>query len=99
VTTTDAVSSNLAAGMSAPRPAEDPAKIRDAAKQFESLLIGQMMKSMHDSEGGWLGTGEDQSSSSAMEYGQEIFAQAMSASGGLGLANMVAKGLHSTTAK
>ena len=74
-----------AAGLRA-TPKDDPAKIRDAAKQFEALLIGQMMKSMHDSEGGWLGTGEDESSSSAMEYGQEIFAQAMASSGGLGLA-------------
>ena len=65
-----------------------------AAKQFEALLIGQMMKSMHDSEGGWLGTGDDESASSAMEYGQEIFAQAMAASGGLGLSALVAKGLE-----
>jgi Rod binding domain-containing protein len=28
-----------------------------------------------------------------MEYGQEIFAQSMASSGGLGLANMVAKGI------
>ena len=53
-----------------------------------------MMKSMRDSEGGWLGTGGDESSSSAMEYGQEIFAQSMAQSGGLGLANMIAKGLE-----
>ena len=40
---------------------DDPAKVRDAAKQFEALLIGQMMKSMRDAEGGWLGTGDDES--------------------------------------
>ncbi len=51
------------------------------------------MKSMQDSDG-WLGTGDDQSSSAAIEYGQEAFAQAMSASGGLGLAQMVAAGLQ-----
>ena len=39
-------------------PKDDPAKIRESAKQFEALLIGQMLKSMHDSEGGWLGTGD-----------------------------------------
>jgi Rod binding domain-containing protein len=53
-----------------------------------------MMKSMQDSEGGWLGTGDDQSSSAAMEYGQEAFAQAISKNGGLGLARMVADGLQ-----
>ena len=76
------------------RPKDDPARIVSAAKQFEALLIGQMMKSMHDSEGGWLGTGDDESASSAMEYGQEIFAQSMAQSGGLGLANLIAKGLQ-----
>jgi Rod binding domain-containing protein len=29
-----------------------------------------------------------------MEYGQEIFAQSMAQNGGLGLANLVAKGLQ-----
>ena len=76
---------------------DDPAKVKDAAKQFEALLIGQMMKSMNDSEGGWLGTGDDDSSSSAMEYGQEIFAQSMAQSGGLGLSNLIAKGLQKTS--
>jgi flagellar protein FlgJ len=78
----------------ATRTPDDPQKVKGAAKQFEALLIGQMMKSMNDSEGGWLGTGEDDSSSSAMQYGQEIFAQSMAQSGGLGLADLVAKGLQ-----
>jgi flagellar protein FlgJ len=84
----------LASGAAATPTKDDPAKVHDAAKQFEALLIGQMMKSMQDSEGGWLGTGDDQSASAAMEYGQEVFAQAMAANGGLGLANMVATGLQ-----
>jgi Rod binding domain-containing protein len=53
-----------------------------------------MLKSMHDSEGGWLGTGDDESASSAMEYGQEMFAQSLANNGGLGLASMVAQGLE-----
>jgi len=76
-----------------PKSKDSPDKILNAAKQFESLLVAQMMKSMQESEGGWLGTGDDQSSSAAMEYGQEAFAQAVSANGGLGLARMVADGL------
>jgi flagellar protein FlgJ len=76
-----------------PAPKDDPAKIKDAARQFEALLIDQMLKSMRDSEGGWMGTDEDDASSSAMEYAQEMFAQSLSAGGGLGLANLVAKGL------
>ncbi len=79
----------------APTPKDDPEKVKKAAGQFEALLIGQMMKSMRDSEGGWLGTGEDESSASAMEYAQESFAQAMAAKGGLGIASLVTKGLVS----
>ena len=81
---------------SASRSKDTPEKILTAAKQFEALLVGQMLKSMQDSEGGWLGTGDDQSASAAMEYGQEAFAQAMAMNGGLGLANMVAAGLQQT---
>ena len=91
----DAIDSTNAAGMSlAKPPKDDPAKIADAAKQFEALLIGQMMKSINDSEGGWLGTGDDESSQSAMQYGTEVFAQAMAQNGGLGLADLIAKGLQ-----
>lgn len=73
-------------------PKDDPVKVKQAATQFEALLIGQMMKSMRGTDG-WLGTGEDDSSSSAMEYAEESFAQSMAANGGLGLASMVSKGL------
>ena len=97
------IDSILAAGTDvtsmAAKPKDDPAKVLNAAKQFESLLVAQMLMSMQDSEGGWLGTGDDQSASAAMEYGQEAFAQAMSASGGLGLAKMVAAGLRQAADK
>ena len=75
--------------------AADGRKIQAAASQFEALLIGQMLKSMHDAEGGWLGTGDDEASSSAMEYAQEVFAQSLAANGGLGLSRLVAAGLES----
>ena len=75
-------------------PARTPSKTADAARQFEALLIGQMLKSMRDTEGGWLGTGDDESAASAMEYAQEIFAQSLSANGGLGMAKLVMRGLE-----
>jgi flagellar protein FlgJ len=83
--------SNIAESPLGPGKGED--KTKDAARQFEALLIGQMLKSMRDSEGGWLGTGDDEASSSAMEYAQEMFAQSLSANGGLGMANLIVKGL------
>jgi hypothetical protein len=42
----------------------DPAKIRDAAQQFEALLIGQLLETASQG-GGWLGSGEDSASSCA----------------------------------
>ena len=86
------IQSSLTSVGAAP-PKDDPAKVKDAAHQFEALLIGQMMKGMQDSEGGWLGTDEDDASSSAMQYAQEMFAQSMASGGGLGIAKLVAQGL------
>jgi Rod binding domain-containing protein len=74
---------------------DDPKRAAGAAKQFESLLIAELLKSSHSDESGWLGTGEDSSSSSAMQMGEEQLAQAMSNAGGLGLATMIQKGLLS----
>lgn len=76
------------------KPKDDPAKVKEAAKQFEALLIGQMLKSMTDSEGGWMGTDADDSAATAMQYAQESFAQSLAANGGLGLATLVANGLE-----
>jgi Rod binding domain-containing protein len=72
---------------------KDP-KASDAAGQFESLLIAQMLKSMRESESGWLGTGEDSASDTAMGMAEEHFASAISAAGGLGLAKIVKAGLE-----
>ncbi|MEJ7606017.1 MAG: hypothetical protein WKF37_07060 [Bryobacteraceae bacterium] len=70
-----------------------PDKIEEAAQQFESLLLAQMLKSMRESGSGWLGTGEDASAESAVGLAEEQFAQALTASGGLGLTAMITKNL------
>ena len=71
-----------------------PARVRDAACQFESLLIGQLMKSMRESSTGWLSDGEDQAGATATDLAEEQFAQALARQGGLGLARMVVSGLE-----
>ena len=73
-------------------PKDDPEKVRKAARDFEALLISQVLKLSHESEG-WLGTSDSDASSSAMEYAQESFAQSLAANGGLGLAKLVSGGL------
>jgi Rod binding domain-containing protein len=62
----------------------------DAAQQFESLLLHQLLKSASSEEGGWLGTGEEDSAGlQALSLAQEQFASALAASGGLGLAKLL----------
>lgn len=65
----------------------------EVAKQFESLLIAQMLKSARETGSGWFGTGDDQSAEPAMALAEEQFAQALSAAGGLGIAKVVEKGM------
>jgi Rod binding domain-containing protein len=72
----------------------DPAKLVEAAKQFEALLLGEMLKSMREASGaGWLGAEEDAAGDSAIALAQEQFAQALAQNGGLGLSKLVADGL------
>ena len=75
------------------RAADDPARVRDAARQFEALLVGQILRSMRESGAGWLGTGEDAAGECATDFAEQQFAQALCARGGLGLADLIASGL------
>jgi peptidoglycan hydrolase FlgJ len=69
-----------------------------AAKDFEALLIGQMLKSVREDGSGWLGTGEDQSSAAAFGLGEEQLARALSSGGGFGLSKMIDAGLKARDA-
>lgn len=68
--------------------------VRDAAAQFEALLIAQLLKCMRGSDGGWLGTGGDQAGATMMEVAEEHLARVLASQGGLGLANLVVEGLE-----
>ena len=77
------------------KPGASPAKIEDAARQFEALLVGQLIRSARAAGSeGWLGTGEDQTASSVMELAEEQFAQALTSQGGLGLAGLIVSGMQ-----
>ena len=76
---------------------DSPDKIHRAAQQFESLLITQILRTAHDDSEGWLGTGDDQTASSAMGIAEEQLAQALSARGGLGLSGLIEQGLTKST--
>ena len=76
------------------RQPDTPEKIRDAAQQFEALLLGQILRAARESGGGWTGS-NDTSSDCAVEYAEQQFAAVMARNGGLGLATLIMKGLES----
>jgi Rod binding domain-containing protein len=68
----------------------DRDKIPGAAKQFEALIAGQVLKSMRDaSQGGWLGSDDDQTGELTLEMAEQAFAQALAARGSFGIAKIV----------
>jgi flagellar protein FlgJ len=73
-------------------------KVHQAAQQFESLLIGEMLKSAREAGGsGWLGAGDDdQAGAIGMEMAEQQFANMLAANGGLGLARMVENSLRAS---
>lgn len=76
------------------RKPDDPAKVRDAAEQFEALLIGQILRSARAGGSGWLGSGGDSSSECATDMAEQQLAMVLAQRGGLGLADVIAKGLR-----
>jgi Rod binding domain-containing protein len=76
-----------------PPAAGTPSRIRDAAQQFEGLLLAQILHSAHEEGSGWLGSGGDASGSCAGDYAEEQLAACMAKNGGFGLAKLIASGL------
>ena len=78
-----------------PGTPDTPEKIRKLATDFEALLIAQMLKSARESGGGITGDSDeqDETNSTVVELGEQQMAQALAASGGLGIAKMVIAGL------
>lgn len=89
---------HLASDKAASDKTDTPEKISGVAKQFEALMIGQILKSARESAGGgWLGNEDDkddQTGSMVMELGEQGLSQAMAAHGGLGIARMVTANLE-----
>jgi Rod binding domain-containing protein len=76
---------------------DTPEAIAKAATQFEALLIGEVMKSAREANGsGWQDTDQEEAGSTLMEVSEQQLAQALAASGGLGLAKMISAGLSRT---
>jgi Rod binding domain-containing protein len=72
---------------------DDPARIRDAAQQFEGLLLAQALKTAHEG-GGWLGADEDSADNCASSFAEQQLAMTMARQGGFGLADLISQGLQ-----
>ena len=65
-----------------------PGKIEGAAKQFEALMIGQMLKSVQEEK-----DDDDSTSATMQDVASQQFSQVLANNGGLGLAKLIVKGL------
>jgi Rod binding domain-containing protein len=88
------ISSVLTAGAAGATQSATPEKVRDAAQQFEALLMGQILRTERQSGSGWLGSGEDASGECATDYAEQQFAAVLAQQGGLGLAGLITQGLE-----
>lgn len=88
------ISSVLSSGATSATKSQTPEKVRDAAQQFEALLMGQILRSARQGGSGWLGGGEDSSAECATDYAEQQFAAVLAQQGGLGMADLIAKGLE-----
>lgn len=80
----------------APNQSADAARIHSTAQQFEALLIGELLKTAHESGSpGWLGTGDDDDAGqTGIEVGEQEFARMLAASGGLGMSKTIEAGMR-----
>jgi Rod binding domain-containing protein len=70
-----------------------PSRVEDAARQFEALLIDQMLRTAKETDSG--DSEDDGSSSSTMlDIANQQFSQLLAKNGGLGLAKLIVEGLH-----
>ena len=81
----------LGAAVTGPKPS----RVEDAARQFESILLAQMLKSGREAAADIGGEDENEAESSTMlEVAEQQFAQMLTGQGGIGLARLVQAGLE-----
>jgi Rod binding domain-containing protein len=72
-------------------------KIEKSAKDFESILLGNWLQQAEHSFGSLPGADDDEEDSANQQYqgmATESLGNAMAASGGIGIAKMIAQQLH-----
>ncbi|HWQ56909.1 MAG TPA: hypothetical protein VN442_24690 [Bryobacteraceae bacterium] len=87
----DAVTPTAAAGMP---QAPESGKLAAVARDFEALLVSELLKTARAAGSeAWLG-GEDAAADSAFGLAEQQFSRAIADAGGLGLARLITRGLE-----
>jgi len=84
---TEALSAIPPADVNASAPAST--KAEGAAKQFEALMIAQMLRTAREDT-----EDQDSSASTMLDVAGQQFSQVLANNGGLGLAKLIVKGLN-----
>ena len=71
-----------------------PKNAAQAAKQFEALMIAQMLRTAHESSSASLDGDSDSSADTMFDVAGQQFAQILANNGGLGLAKTILQGLE-----
>lgn len=87
------ISALSAGNLAATDPKDDPAKVEEAAVQFEALLLTTLLRSAKGEES------EDQSLAPAVGMAEEQLAAAIAHRGGLGLSKVILAQLQRIQAK
>ncbi len=80
----------------------DDAKIEKSSTEFESMLLGTWLQQAEQSFATVPGAEDDEDAAGReqmMSLGVQSLAQSMAASGGIGIAKMIAKALHAAAEK
>ena len=68
----------------------DSSELEKAGKEFEALMIAQLLKSVRETgDGGWLGSGGGDSNNSILQLAETQLAQAMAERSAFGIAALV----------
>ena len=84
--------------LTGPEPTKGLQKRQGASKDFEALLITQMLQSAREQGSNWLGGGDDEASATAFGIGEQHLAATIASEGGLGLGRMIDRSLARETA-
>jgi peptidoglycan hydrolase FlgJ len=79
------------------RETDNGKRVKQAAEQFEALMMSELLKTAREagSDGGWLGT-EDEAGQTNLDMAEQQVATVMAKAGGLGLRDLITRGLQQT---